>query len=572
MSSLMRRRDVFTKVRTILKEFSLKSRKKHLTNEINNLLRNRFIDEIDVSTSLSLLQRVDVLLSTLIVKRQISLTLKKINIRLNNIERNIAKIIITLIFYVIATKTSAQREIDASTTTIIASYNNINQQKQLKKIKRKKTLIFTIREQSEKNNLRMLFVKKLIERLQRVEKMKEDVMTTKRLFNENVKLITRSKEIKNLLIINNSLMKNVVSSTYAMSRIFEILTHEVRVIDVQTSIQQKIIRRIEKQNEILHSNLRIAKIVWSRSVINEEKELSSLIVKIHSAEQINRLIRDDLLHEYSQISCELFVNNCRIKQCFNCQRYNHIDKICRHERRCSVCVESHNNSTCKISIDKRKCANCEDNHSIWSFQCKVRIIEKDKISNIWRTKSILHSIDFKDIQQTTFSELDVNVQQTFNDETITSSTSSFCFSIKEVLTQKKTTTLKSIMHLKTKNYSMNEIIDKRTLSQSFEQSMSSSSRQRSVSVVQIFSSQTSNAFDVLRNRSSTRTSQKTAQSTQTQTSTQFQTVFKSRERSLNSKKTIENRQNDDELWRHNSLLQFYNTMWEMKRKTRWCRF
>jgi hypothetical protein len=300
--------------------------------------------------------------------------------------------------------------------------------------------------------------------------------------------------------------------------------------------------------------------------------LSSLIVKIHSAEQINRLIRDDLLHEYSQISCELFVNNCRIKQCFNCQRYNHIDKICRHERRCSVCVESHNNSTCKISIDKRKCANCEDNHSIWSFQCKVRIIEKDKISNIWRTKSILHSIDFKDIQQTTFSELDVNVQQTFNDETITSSTSSFCFSIKEVLTQKKTTTLKSIMHLKTKNYSMNEIIDKRTLSQSFEQSMSSSSRQRSVSVVQIFSSQTSNAFDVLRNRSSTRTSQKTAQSTQTQTSTQFQTVFKSRERSLNSKKTIENRQNDDELWRHNSLLQFYNTMWEMKRKTRWCRF
>jgi hypothetical protein len=107
----------------------------------------------------------------------------------------------------------------------------------------------------------MLFVKKLIERLQRVEKIKEDVMTTKRLFSENVKLITRSKKIKNRLIINNSLMKNVASSAYAMSRIFEILTHEVRMIDVQTSNQQKIIRRIEKQNETLHSSLRIAKIV-----------------------------------------------------------------------------------------------------------------------------------------------------------------------------------------------------------------------------------------------------------------------------------------------------------------------
>jgi hypothetical protein len=89
---------------------------------------------------------------------------------------------------------------------------------------------------------------------------------------------------------------------------------------------------------------------------------------------------------------------------------------------------------------------------------------------------------------------------------------------------------------------MNEIIDKQTLSQNLERSMSSSSRQRSVNVVQVFSSQTSNAFDVL-----TRASQKTAQSTQTQTSIQSQTVSKSRDKSLNSKKTIESRQNDDEL-------------------------
>jgi hypothetical protein len=257
----MKRRDVFTKMRTILKEFSLKSRKEHFINEINNLLRNKFIDEIDVSTSLFFLQRVDVLLSTLIVKKQISLTLKEINIRLNNLERNTTKIIISLIFYAVATKIDAQREVDVTTTTIITSYNNINQQKQLKKVKKEKTLIFKIKEQSEKINLRMFFVKKLIERLQRIEKIKENVITTKRFFNENVKLIIRSKKIKNRLIINNFLMKNVALSTYTMSRIFEILIHEMRVIDVQTSNQQEIIRRIKKQNEILHSNLRIAKII-----------------------------------------------------------------------------------------------------------------------------------------------------------------------------------------------------------------------------------------------------------------------------------------------------------------------
>ncbi len=133
--------------------------------------------------------------------------------------------------------------------------------------------------------------------------------------------------------------------------------------------------------------------------------------------------------------------------------------------------------------------------------------------NIWRTKSILHSINFKDIQQTMFKEFDVDAQQTFSEKKITSSTSFFCFSINEILTQKKTTNLKSIMHLKTKNYSMNEIIDKRTLLQSFKRSMSSFSRQRSVNLVQMFSSQTNNAFDVLKNRSSMRAFQKTAQST-----------------------------------------------------------
>jgi hypothetical protein len=92
---------------------------------------------------------------------------------------------------------------------------------------------------------------------------------------------------------------------------------------------------------------------------------------------------------------------------------------------------------CKISIDKRKCVNCENNHSIWSFQYKIKIIEKYKISNIWRTKSILHSINFKYIQQTTFNELDVDAQQTFNDEEVMSSTSFYCFSIKKVLIQKK---------------------------------------------------------------------------------------------------------------------------------------
>jgi hypothetical protein len=65
--------------------------------------------------------------------------------------------------------------------------------------------------------------------------------------------------------------------------------------------------------------------------------------------------------------------------------------------------------------------------------------------------------------------------------------------------------------------------------------------------MQMFNNQINNAFDVLKDRLNTQTFQKTAQSTQTQTSTQSQTDFKSRERSFNNKKSIESKQNDDEL-------------------------
>jgi hypothetical protein len=318
--------------------------------------------------------------------------------------------------------------------------------------------------------------------------------------------------------------------------------------------------------------LKIVKIAWSKSVVNNEKKLLSLIVKVYNVEQIDRLIKDDLLHDYTQMSYELFVSNCRIKQCFNCQRYDHIDKICRYERRCFVCFEFHNDFTCKMSMNKRKCVNCENNQSIWSFQCKIKMIEKNRISNIWRTKSILYSTEFKKMQKTIFNRLNIVVQSTLIHNEVMSSTSSSCLFVKEILTQSEIEILKNIMHLKTKNYTINEITSKRTLSQNLDRSMSSSFRQRFVSVVQIINSQTSNAFDVLRNHSSTRASQDFTQNTQSQSQTQSQIVFKFKERSSNNKKTIESRRNDEKLWHHNQHLQFYSTTSKMKRRAQWCRF
>jgi predicted nucleic acid binding AN1-type Zn finger protein len=151
MSSLIKRREKLTKNRTALKKIFSKNRKKHLIKKIINLLRDKSFDEIDAFKTLSLLQRVDVLLSTLIVKNQIFLTLKEINIKLKNLEKN-------------TTKIKSTRSVDFAIITI-ASYNNINQQRQLKKTNRERRIIFKFKKQKKREKFRMLSIKKLVKRL-----------------------------------------------------------------------------------------------------------------------------------------------------------------------------------------------------------------------------------------------------------------------------------------------------------------------------------------------------------------------------------------------------------------------
>jgi hypothetical protein len=104
----------------------LKDRKEHLIKKIINLLRDKSFDEIDAFESLFLLHRVDVLLSTLIVKNQIFWALKEINIRLNSLEKNTEKNIFILFIYANVTKTESVQSVEFM-IVIIATYNNINQ-------------------------------------------------------------------------------------------------------------------------------------------------------------------------------------------------------------------------------------------------------------------------------------------------------------------------------------------------------------------------------------------------------------------------------------------------------------
>jgi hypothetical protein len=218
------------------------------------------VNMIESSLQLSLLRRVIVLLSTLIVKKAMNVKFKEMNKRFKSIEQNINKTTTAIESYAATTKTSSKLRKD-TTTIELAKFINLNQQRQLNELKKNKILIYKIKEKNEKTDIKALFIKKLIKRIMRAEKHKENVLTIRRLFSENIKILTRSMKTKQRLKQNKTLLKDVASTTSLSRPIFEIMIHDVKMTSINTQNQQTAIKHIVRQNASMHSNLKITRVI-----------------------------------------------------------------------------------------------------------------------------------------------------------------------------------------------------------------------------------------------------------------------------------------------------------------------
>ncbi len=108
---------------------------------------------------------------------------------------------------------------------------------------------------------------------------------------------------------------------------------------------------------------------------------------------MNRLLFEKLLKAFEMKKCERFIKNCILRQCFNCQKYDHIDKHCKTAVVCDTCAKEHRTSDCDLNIiDKhKKCDACENReHIAWTSNCKIRIKEKKKIDLTRRIRMRLY--------------------------------------------------------------------------------------------------------------------------------------------------------------------------------------
>ena len=80
---------------------------------------------------------------------------------------------------------------------------------------------------------------------------------------------------------------------------------------------------------------------------------------------------------------ELYHSNYRFIQCFNCQKYDHIIKICCDIQKCNTCIISkHNNHNCllKNNFFLHHYVNYNFEHSAWFIKCRIC---KKQLKKIW---------------------------------------------------------------------------------------------------------------------------------------------------------------------------------------------
>jgi hypothetical protein len=177
---------------------------------------------------------------------------------------------------------------------------------------------------------------------------------------------------------------------------FPVMVHAVRVKDINITDQKEAIKMLQEENATLHPGLEILRVAWPWKVVNENKTFSSLILELGSPEEGNRAISRGLLVGPEVKTCELFQPGRNVLLCFNCYKFGHTGKTCRHQTRCGHCAGQHSTQECtkQNNLAAKACSNCESKgHEAWSYRCPIYDREKRKANERYENRPTWFPVD-----------------------------------------------------------------------------------------------------------------------------------------------------------------------------------
>jgi hypothetical protein len=235
-------------------------------------------------------------------------------------------------------------------------------------------------------------IKQIVEEINktRSKEIKGKVLAARRLPSGDIVITTDTATTKEQLEKDNSWLPAVSSTATVNRRRFPVMVHGMRTASVDCSKQNEAISQLMGQNRHMREALEILHVRWPRKAIKKGKAVTCLIVDVASPKQANLLIDEGLLFQSELKQCELYHGDCRLTQCFNCQKYGHTAKVCRVARKCGLCAApGHGDHDCGFRQDpsKHRCVNCGLGHPAWFQACKKREAHVEKAKQAYLARS-----------------------------------------------------------------------------------------------------------------------------------------------------------------------------------------
>ncbi|KAI1001063.1 hypothetical protein K3495_g7139 [Podosphaera aphanis] len=230
--------------------------------------------------------------------------------------------------------------------------------------------IIRIQDEEEKKAIAKLSSEELVKKLDTKE-----VIGAKQMTNGQVRIFFAGQEIKEMMETRREWTTKLAPTAQIASKSYQVLAHDMPLSFDPSN--EGHIKELEQANSLYLQGITIQRAAWLKKTPRPGKTAGSLILWFQQAEHADRAINKGIMWRFELRATELFRSGFRAMQCFNCQRYGHIAKMCTAEAKCGKCAGEHNTRECSGKQEVR-CSNCGKKHTSWDQSCPVRLAAKSK--------------------------------------------------------------------------------------------------------------------------------------------------------------------------------------------------
>lgn len=290
----------------------------------------------------------------------------------------------------------------AAASGMLASGTQSIQRVKAVALQAQRAIFVSIRNPLTISNLRAMNPRSLMSHVQRALEQSQNehiahvkVMSSNQLKSGDLSLRTATtSETQVLRQFADDWVTRVGNGAYVRNPTYCVLAHGIRTSTMEMDKFEEIRDNILQDNRPFIQRAEIKYVGWlTRNAVS--KSASSVIIDFTKPEDANKIIDEGLVWQGELFQCERYERQCRLKQCFKCQKYGHIGTQCKATTACGYCAQEHSSRECPWKAQRdaiRKCGACSGAHEAWNQDCPTRKNEIARTKEAYATRSQYHPV------------------------------------------------------------------------------------------------------------------------------------------------------------------------------------